>query len=117
MDNISKEEKDDGIRESCSLQEESMDLWHNRLAHTHIPTIRKMQEISPVNSISSTRIRNGKTCEQCITGKITTNILRSRTNSSIIPGEVIHTDICSMNLTPIGGSYILSRLRKRALAT
>ncbi len=43
-------------------------------------------------------------CDSCITDKMTNSTLRTQNFLCTIPGNVMHTDVCEMNETSLGGA-------------
>ena len=82
----------------CVVNEDSFTLWHRRLGHISIDRIKKLVNDGVLSTLDFT---NFETCVDCIKGKQTNKSKRGATRSSTIL-EIIHTDICSLDMDSHG---------------
>jgi len=80
-------------------------IWHERLGHVNCSSLTKM--ISN-NSVTGINLSNKKSffCEDCPLGKhARLPFVSNTTKSDIVPGEIVHADLCGPMQTPsIGGA-------------
>ncbi|RVW32685.1 Retrovirus-related Pol polyprotein from transposon TNT 1-94 [Vitis vinifera] len=88
----------------CFVNEDSSTLWHRRLGHISKDRIKRL-----VNDrvLSTLDFIDFETCVDCIKGKQTNKSKRGATRSSAIL-EIIHTDICSLDMDSHGQKYFIS---------
>lgn len=86
------------------MEDSALDLWHERLVQKHKFIIRRMQKKNIAFGLNPTKLKVDGTCEPCLTGKMSNTTLRSKLKTRNGPGEVIHTDVCSMDKPSLGGS-------------
>ncbi|RVW72869.1 Retrovirus-related Pol polyprotein from transposon TNT 1-94 [Vitis vinifera] len=87
----------------CVVKEDSSTLWHRRLGHISIDRIKRLVNDGVLSTLDFTDF---ETCVDCIKGKQTNKSKRGATRSSTIL-EIIHTDICSLDMDSHdrGGEY------------
>ncbi|KAJ9671559.1 hypothetical protein PVL29_025321 [Vitis rotundifolia] len=78
----------------CVVKEDSFTLWHRRLGHISIDRIKRLVNDGVLSTLDFTDF---ETCVDCIKGKQTNKSKRGATRSSTIL-EIIHTDICSLDM-------------------
>ncbi|RVW32748.1 Retrovirus-related Pol polyprotein from transposon TNT 1-94 [Vitis vinifera] len=78
----------------CVVKEDSSTLWHRRLGHISIDRIKRLVNDGVLSTLDFTDF---ETCVDCIKGKQTNKSKRGATRSSTIL-EIIHTDICSLDM-------------------
>ncbi|RVX16262.1 Retrovirus-related Pol polyprotein from transposon TNT 1-94 [Vitis vinifera] len=88
----------------CVVKEDSSTLWHRRLGHISIDRIKRLVNDGVLSTLDFTDF---ETCVDCIKGKQTNKSKRGATRSSTIL-EVIHTDICSLDMDSHGQKYFIS---------
>lgn len=88
----------------CVVKEDSSTLWHRRLGHISIDRIKRLVNDGVLSTLDFTDF---ETCVDCIKGKQTNKSKRSATRSSTIL-EIIHTDICSLDMDSHGQKYFIS---------
>ncbi|RVW57957.1 Retrovirus-related Pol polyprotein from transposon TNT 1-94 [Vitis vinifera] len=84
--------------------EDSSTLWHRRLGHISIDRIKRLVNDGVLSTLDFTDF---ETCVDCIKGKQTNKSKRGATRSSAIL-EIIHTDICSLDMDSHGQKYFIS---------
>ena len=82
----------------CVVNEDSSALWHQRLGHISIDKIKRLVNDGVLSTID---FIDCETCVDCIKGKQTNKSKRGATRSSTIL-EIIHTDICSLDMDSHG---------------
>ncbi len=89
----------------------SIDVWHQRLAHTSTKKIRKMASLQMVNGLilpieDVSRIHP---CTGCMSGKMERSKFKSGRTRAIQVGQLIHSDVCGpMHVaTPRGSRYFV----------
>ena len=82
----------------CVVNEDSSALWHQRLGHISIDKIKRLVNDGVLSTLDFT---NFETCVDCIKGKQTNKSKRGATRSFSIL-EIIHTDICSLDMDSHG---------------
>ena len=84
---------------------DSVSLWHSRLAHVGISTMKRMIKCG----LFSCDVDNFKKCEICIKSKMVKKPFHSVKRTSQLL-DLIHTDICEMNgmLTRGGNRYFIT---------
>ncbi|RVW63325.1 Retrovirus-related Pol polyprotein from transposon TNT 1-94 [Vitis vinifera] len=88
----------------CVVKEDSSTLWHRRLGHISIDRIKRLVNDGVLSTLDFTDF---ETCVDCIKGKQTNKSKRGATRSSTIL-EIIHTDICSLDMDSHGQKYFIS---------
>ena len=88
----------------CVVNEDSSTLWHWRLGHISIDRIKRLVNDRVLSTLDFT---NFETCVDYIKGKQTSKSKRGATRSSAIL-EIIHTDICSLDMDSHGQKYFIS---------
>ena len=86
-----------GIK-SCVINEDSTILWHRRLGHISIDRIKRLVNDGVLSIVDFTDF---EICVDCIKGKQTNKSKRGATRSFAIL-EIIHTDICSLDMDSHG---------------
>lgn len=78
----------------------SLETWHKRLGHVNCNTLNKM---IANGSITGMNLSDKKAffCEDCPLGKQARFPFTSKTRSEVIPGEVVHADLCGPMQTPV----------------
>lgn len=80
--------------------EDSLQLWHERLGHQHVAHVKKQLKRSNIKFIDMHFV-----CEACILGKQHRNSFKKSVNQAKRCGEIIHTDVCGpMSTVSFGGS-------------
>ena len=90
----------------CVINEDSSTLWHQRLGHISIDRIKRLVNDGVLSTLDFTDF---ETCVDCIKEKHTNKSKRGTTRSSIIL-EIIHTDICSLDMDSHGHKYFISSI-------
>lgn len=81
------------------------DLWHERLAHANVESIRKLQHSGAVRGLHLQKDNKGNACKDCIEGKLMRRMAKFNPTRSTAPGAVIHSDVCGpMSEQSLGGS-------------
>ena len=88
----------------CVVKEDSSTLWHRRLGHISIDRIKRLVNDGVLSTLDFTDF---ETCVDCIKGKQTNKSKRCATRSSTIL-EIIHPDICSLDMDSHGKKYFIS---------
>ncbi|RVW95334.1 Retrovirus-related Pol polyprotein from transposon TNT 1-94 [Vitis vinifera] len=88
----------------CVVKEDSSILWHRRLGYISIDRIKRLVNGGVLSTLDFTDF---ETCVDCIKGKQTNKSKRGATRSSTIL-EIIHTDICSLDMDSHGKKYFIS---------
>ncbi|RVW25895.1 Retrovirus-related Pol polyprotein from transposon TNT 1-94 [Vitis vinifera] len=88
----------------CVVKEDSSTLWHRRLGHISTDRIKRLVNDGVLSTLDFTDF---ETCVDCIKGKQTNKSKRGATRSSTIL-EIIHTDICSLDMDSHGQKYFIS---------
>ncbi|RVW28514.1 Retrovirus-related Pol polyprotein from transposon TNT 1-94 [Vitis vinifera] len=88
----------------CVVNEDSSTLWHWRLGHISIDKIKRLVNDGILSTLDFTDF---ETCVDYIKGKQTNKSKRGATRSSAIL-EIIHTDICSLDMDSHGQKYFIS---------
>ena len=84
---------------------DSVSLWHNRLAHIGISTMKRMIKYDLI----SCNINKFKKCELCVKSKMIKKPFKSvERNTNLL--DLIHSDICELNgmLTKGGNRYFIT---------
>lgn len=74
--------------------EAELKLWHQRLGHANIPSIKKLFSSGAVTVKNEPRFPVSSRCDSCVKGKQVRQTPRKNTSRSKQRGEVIHSDIC-----------------------
>uniref|UniRef100_A0A8D8G220 Copia protein n=1 Tax=Culex pipiens TaxID=7175 RepID=A0A8D8G220_CULPI len=69
-------------------------LWHRRLAHLGIKSVRDLARRQMAKGIDSSITDSAELCEACIMGKHSRPPFRSRESRASRPLERVHTDVC-----------------------
>lgn len=91
---------------SCAYIVDSCSLWHARLAHLNIKSLRYMHKNNYINLSDNDFSKN---CEICVQAKITKKSFpKNERNTQLL--ELIHSDICELNgvLTRGGKRYFIT---------
>jgi len=88
----------------CVVNENSSMLWHRRLGHISIDRIKRLVNDGVLNTLDFT---DYDTCVDCIKGKQTNKSKKGAKRSTEIL-EIIHTDICSLDMDSNGQRYFIS---------
>ena len=88
----------------CVVKEDSSTLWHRRLGHISIDRIKRLVNDGVLSTLD---FIDFETCVECIKGKQTNKSKRGATRSSTIL-EIIHTDICGLDMDSHGQKYFIS---------
>ncbi|RVW50569.1 Retrovirus-related Pol polyprotein from transposon TNT 1-94 [Vitis vinifera] len=88
----------------CVVKEDSFTLWHRRLGHISIDRIKRLVNDGVLSTLDFTDF---ETYVDCIKGKQTNKSKKGATRSSTIL-EIIHTDICSLDMDSHGQKYFIS---------
>lgn len=95
-----------------TTEEKSLEVWHSRLGHASMKTIRKMAKSDAVIGMCCGNLANSNQadyCEACILGKQCRKTFPPSTTRAKKPGELIHFDICGpMSIQSIGGSTVMA---------
>lgn len=97
----------------ATTQEESLELWHARLGHACMKTIREMAKNNAVIGMQCSNPAEMTVqtdhCEACILGKQCRKSFSSSMTRATKPGELIHFDICGpMSTQSIDGSSVMA---------
>lgn len=96
--------------EECNIaQENSLKLWHERLGHINVTSVKETKEAGAVDGM---KIQNESEffCEVCVIGKQVQKSHHSNKREKIsAPGEMIHSDVCGpVNVeSPRGSRYFV----------
>ena len=88
----------------CVVNEDSFTLWHRRLGHISIDKIKRLVNDGVLSTLDFTDF---ETCVDCIKGKQTNKSKKGATRSSAIL-EIIHIDICSLDMDSHGKKYFIT---------
>ena len=88
----------------CVVNEDSSTLCHLRLGLISIDRIRRLVNDGVLNTLD---FIDFETCVECIKGKQTNKSKKGATRSSAIL-EIIHTNICSLDMDSHGQKYFMS---------
>ena len=89
-----------GIKK-CVINEDSSTLWHQRLL-----SIDRIKRLVNDGVLSTLDFTDFETCVDCIKRKQTNKSKKCATKSSTIL-EIIHTDICSLDMDSHGQKYFI----------
>ncbi|KAL3699493.1 hypothetical protein R1sor_017515 [Riccia sorocarpa] len=95
------------IASSARSHETDLMLWHHRLGHVNLESIRRMKNEKMIDGLpEGLKEPLDDFCEACVLGKQhrLTFSTRAEHKRAEKPGEFFHTDICSMETESIGGS-------------
>ena len=84
---------------------ESVSLWHNRLAHTGISSMKRLIK----SGLISCNINDFEKCELCVKSKMIKKPFKSvERNTNIL--DLVHSDLCEFNgmLTRGGNRYFIT---------
>lgn len=106
---------------SLMTSSESLDLWHDRLAHTACSTIETMIADDLVNGLQVKGKEDTIACESCCAGKITRGPFKGSNNSAQNIGDVTHSDLAGPLPATLGGkrymaSFIDEKCRSAKIA-
>ena len=79
-------------------------MWHRRLCHISIDRIKRLVNDGVLSTLDFTDFETGV---NCIKGKQTNKSKRCATRSFAIL-EIMHTDICSLDMDSHGQKYFIS---------
>ena len=79
-------------------------LWHRRLGHISINRIKRLVKDGVLSTLDYTNL---KTCVNCIKGKQTNKSKKNDNRSSNIL-EIIHTDICCLDMDMPSKKYFIT---------
>ena len=88
----------------CIMNEDSSMLWHRRLGHISIQRIKRLVNDGVLNTLD---FNDFHTCVDCIKGK-QTNKSNKGGKRSIDILEIIHLDICCLDINVYGLKYFIS---------
>ena len=88
----------------CVMNEDSSMLWHRRLGHISIDRVKRLVKEGILSVLDFTDF---KTCRDCIKGKQTNKSKKGAKRSSDIL-EIIHTDICSLDIDSSRQKYFIT---------
>lgn len=97
--------------DTCLAVTTSMKRWHERLGHVNYRYIRQMSKDGLINESSLKNVKeNDLFCEACQYGKQHRLPFKSSTREKLLPGELIHSDVCGkISQESVGGSnYFVS---------
>lgn len=88
---------------------ENLKLWHERLGHINVGTLKQMVSKGLVSGINFSDT-NSFFCEACCFGKQHKEPFKSRCHVKMEPGERIYSDLCGPMSTPSvqGAKYFLN---------
>lgn len=97
--------KEKGIEQANAATEESVRLWHERLGHPGINTLKEMASQGLIPGIKTSNI-DKFFCDSCQSGKMHRLPFHANLSNRISkPGEFIHSDVCGkMPVTSLGGA-------------
>jgi transposase InsO family protein len=75
------------------------DIWHRRLAHLGPLNVKKTQQLAKGIAIDGATFPADDKCEACIQGGQTMHYSDKPMRKRIVPGDLIHSDICGW-ITP-----------------
>ena len=87
---------------------ESIDLWHDRLAHTACSTIESMISNDLVDGMKVKGKADEIACESCCTGKITRGPFKGSNDTADSIGDVIHSDLAGPLPATLGGKRYMA---------
>ena len=88
----------------CIMNEDSSILWHRRLGHISIDRIKRLVNDKVLNTLDFADL---DTCIDCIKGN-QTNMLKKGAKRSIDVIDIIHSDICCLDMDTHGPKYFIS---------
>jgi len=88
----------------CIVNEESSMLWHQRLGHISIERIKRLVNEGVLSTLD---FANFETCVDCIKGKQTNKSKKCAKRSSNLL-EIIHTDICCLDMDANSLKYFIT---------
>lgn len=80
--------------EVVHIAEESLKLWHKRLAHISPKTIGKMAKSDLVDGLGKIDLNENYFCDGCAMGKMHKQPYKSKLSKTEEVGAVIHADLC-----------------------
>ena len=86
------------------MNEDSSILWHRRLGHISIDRIKRLENDKVLNTLD---FANFDTCINYIKGKQTNKFKKGAKRSTDVL-EIIHSDICCLNMDAHGPKYFIS---------
>lgn len=96
---------------------ESVELWHDRLAHTAASTIESLASNDPVYGLFIKSKADEIRCESCRAGKITRGPFNGSNSSAEKVGDVTHPDLAGPMTATLGGKrYMASFLEEKTLS-
>lgn len=82
----------------------SEELWHQRLGHAKMDTIRKLCKYKSVSGLLMKPKSPGHKCESCVDAKIVRHDSKFSQRRATSVGQVIHSDLCGpMSELSLGG--------------
>ena len=88
----------------CVMNEESFMLWHRRLEHI---SIKRMKKLVNDGVLSTFDFADFETCVNCIKGKQTNKSKKGAKRSTNLL-EIIHTDICCLDIDANSLKYFIT---------
>ena len=88
----------------CIMNEDSFILWHRILEHISIDRIKRFVNEKVLNTLDSTDF---DTCIDCIKGKQTNKFKKDAKRSTNVL-DIIHSDICCLDIDTHGPKYFIS---------
>lgn len=91
---------------AMAAQTKGEELWHNRLGHANVESIRELSKKRVVSGLDLTcpRLKQGH-CEDCLKGKHHKTSMHMNPVRAASVGAVVHSDVCGpMSVTSFGGS-------------
>lgn len=103
VENTGNVSRDSVVHSTISVLE---NVWHMRLGHAHIGSIRKLHSTGAVVGLHLSHPREkGAPCESCIAGKLTKRVAKLNPIRASSVGDVVHSDVCGpMACASVGGS-------------
>ena len=94
-----------GSVSAFTVRDDPLALWHDRLGHANLKSIRELERKDAVIGLDLTlRKKPANDCGDCKQGKQHKSVMKSKT-LAVKKGAVIHSDVSGkMSTRPIGGS-------------
>ncbi|XP_050896014.1 uncharacterized protein LOC127102712 [Lathyrus oleraceus] len=98
--------KQTNLTSTCLIsKEDEVNLWHQKLGHLHLKGMKKIMSQEVIREIPKLKIKEGKICGECKTGKQTKMShpkLQYQTTSKVL--ELLHMDLMGpMQVESLGG--------------